>query len=296
MSQFLERLKRGEVLILDGAMGTQLQLAGLESGGCGDIWNIEEPEKVQAIHRTYLNAGSDIVLTNTFGSNSLRLRHYDLQDRCLEINRAGGQIARNVLPDNQHYVFGDIGPSGEILETSGGLFDEKELYEVFKQQAMALSDGGVDAIVVETMMALDELLCAIRAVKENTSLPVVASMCFSPGAFGYKTMMGISPEKLVTEAIAAGADVVGTNCGDCTIDHMIQVITQMKQAAPDALLMAEPNAGLPVLEDGSVVYKDTPEMMAEKYPLLISAGANIVGGCCGTTPNHIAALAKIVKK
>ncbi len=293
---FLNRIKNGEVLILDGAMGTQLQKLGLEAGGCGDHFNLTAPEKVQEVHKAYLNAGSDIILTNTFGSSTLRLRHYELQDKMYEINKAGAELARAILPDDQHYVFGDVGPSGEILETSGGDASYEALYEVFKAQMVALRDGGVDAIIIETMMALDELVCAIRAAKENTELPVVASMSFSPGQFGYKSMMGIDPGRFVLEVTAAGADVAGTNCGDCTIEHMIKVIAEMKAAKPDAVLMAEPNAGLPVLENGAVVYKDTPEKMAELYKELAKAGANIIGGCCGTTPDHIKALSDVVKK
>ncbi len=293
---FLNRVKNGEVLILDGAMGTQLQKLGLEAGGCGDHFNLTAPEKVQEVHKAYLNAGSDIILTNTFGSSTLRLRHYELQDKMYEINKAGAELARAILPDDQHYVFGDVGPSGEILETSGGDASYEALYEVFKAQMVALRDGGVDAIIIETMMALDELVCAIRAAKENTELPVVASMSFSPGQFGYKSMMGIDPGRFVLEVTAAGADVAGTNCGDCTIKHMIKVIAEMKAAKPDAVLMAEPNAGLPVLENGAVVYKDTPEKMAELYKELAKAGANIIGGCCGTTPEHIKALSNMVKK
>jgi len=293
---FLNRIKNGEVLILDGAMGTQLQKLGLEAGGCGDHFNLTAPEKVQEVHKAYLNAGSDIILTNTFGSSTLRLRHYELQDKMYEINKAGAELARAILPDDQHYVFGDVGPSGEILETSGGDASYEALYEVFKAQMVALRDGGVDAIIIETMMALDELVCAIRAAKENTELPVVASMSFSPGQFGYKSMMGIDPGRFVLEVTAAGADVAGTKCGDCTIEHMIKVIAEMKAAKPDAVLMAEPNAGLPVLENGAVVYKDTPEKMAELYKELAKAGANIIGGCCGTTPDHIKALSDVVKK
>jgi len=152
----------------------------------------------------------------------------------------------------------------------------------------------VDAIIIETMIALDEITCAVRAAKENTDLPVVASMTFFPGNFGYKTMMGIDPETCVTELSASGADVVGTNCGDCTIEHMIKVIAQMKKAKPDALLMAEPNAGIPTLVGIKAVYKETPEQMAKLYPDLVKAGANIVGGCCGTSPAHIKALAKAI--
>ncbi len=291
---FLDRIKEGETLILDGAMGTQLQNLGIEAGGCGDRWNLEAPDKVKAVHKAYLDAGSDIVITNTFGSTTLRLQHYDLQDKMYEINKSGGKLARSVLPDNRHYVFGDVGPSAEIMEASGGLAAYDDIYKVFKEQVMALRDGGVDAIIIETMIALDEIVCAVRAAKENTRLPVVASMTFFPGNFGYKTMMGIDPETCVKELSAAGADVVGTNCGDCTIEHMIKVIEQMKVAKPDALLMAEPNAGIPTLEGTEAVYKDTPEQMAKFYPSLVKAGANIVGGCCGTTPAHIKALAKSI--
>jgi 5-methyltetrahydrofolate--homocysteine methyltransferase len=293
---FLDRLNNGEILLLDGAMGTQLQKLGLEAGGCGDKFNLIAPEKVQSVHKAYLEAGSDIIITNTFGSSTLRLRHYDLQDKMYEINKAGAELARAILPDDKHYVFGDVGPSGEILETSGGDASYEALYEVFKSQIIALRDGGVDAIIIETMMALDELVCAIKAAKENTDLPIVASMSFSPGQFGYKSMMGIDPGRFVKEVTEAGASVAGTNCGDCTIDHMIKVIAEMKAAKPNALLMAEPNAGLPVLENGAVVYKDTPEKMAELYKELAKAGANIIGGCCGTTPDHIRALAGVIKK
>jgi 5-methyltetrahydrofolate--homocysteine methyltransferase len=293
---FIDRIKNGEILVLDGAMGTELQQRGLEPGGCGDRWNIEAPEKVQEVHKAYLDAGSDIIISNTFGSNPYRLKHYDLQDKTYEINKAGAELARRILPDENHYVFGDIGPSGEIMEASGGLTPYDDVYLCFKEQVLGLRDGKVDAIIVETMMALDEIICAVRAVKENSDLPVIASMSFSPGQFGYKSMMGIDAATFATELYNAGADVVGSNCGDCTIEHMIKLIAQMKAAKPDGLFMSEPNAGLPILQGTEVVYNETPEMMAKLYPELIKSGANIVGGCCGTTPAHIKALADVVAK
>ncbi|MFH0795195.1 MAG: homocysteine S-methyltransferase family protein, partial [bacterium] len=212
MKQSLLEVVRTRVLLSDGAMGTQLQLAGLEAGGCGEAWNADQPDRVAAIQKRYAEAGSDCLITNTFGCSRFRLSLHGQDGRVHELNKAAAQIARKVIgPDR--YVLGDIGPFGGFLEPLGETTRE-ELIEEFEKQASALAEGGADAIIIETMTALDELECAIEASKRATKLPVIASMAFDKIQDGsYRTMMGVTPKQGVELMVSAGADVVGANCG-----------------------------------------------------------------------------------
>ena len=292
MQKLNERVRGGEVLICDGAMGTFLQLKGLEPGDCPELWCVDRPDDVRDIPRRYRDAGSHVVECNSFGGTSYKLRHYGLQDRVAEINRAAAALARAVAGDSQ-YVLGSVGPAGEFMEPYG-TETEDAFYAAFTEQVTALEQGGADAVIIETMTALEEAAVAIRAAKENTGMVVAASFTFDPQAGGgYATMMGVRPEQAALGAVAAGADIVGTNCGTGA-DHMLEVVRALRSAVPDTPIIAMPNAGMPVVEDGRTVFKETPEQMAQKTPLLVDAGAGIIGGCCGTGPDHIAAMRQAI--
>ena len=293
MEPILTRLQAGQTLICDGGMGTMLQARGLQPGECPELWNIDRPADVQAVHREYRQAGSRIVECNSFGASRQKLSHFGLGERAAEINRAAAEIAKAVAGDDQ-YVLGSMGPTGEFLQPLGTA-SEDDLYGAFAEQASALADGGADVLIVETMTAIEEAALAVRAAKDRTDLPVIASFTFDPQARGgYATMMGVTPEGFATVLKQAGADILGANCGTGP-DHMIRIIEQLRQAAPDTPLMAMPNAGMPEIENGQTVFKLTPADMAERATKLVAAGASILGGCCGTTPAHIAAMATAVK-
>ena len=291
----LERLAQGEVLVADGATGTYLQLQGLEPGGCPEAFNVERPEIVQGMAKAYFDAGSDIVSTNSFGGSKFALSKYGFADRGHEFNRLAAQHARGQAPAGC-FVVGSVGPSGEFMEPLGPV-SEGEMREAFSAQIGALVEGGVDAVLIETMTALEEAVAGVRAAKEYPGLPVFCSMTFDRGPRGFFTMMGVTPRQAVSELRAAGTDVVGTNCGTGITD-MLEVFREMREAGGPQLgnrLLVQANAGMPVLEGGNVVYPDTPEFMAERYQLLVEGGASIVGGCCGTGPEHIRAIAAAMK-
>lgn len=288
MQRLEERLVHA-CLICDGGMGTQLHGLGLKPGVCPESWNLTHPEEVKQVYAAYRAAGSHIVETNTFGGSRYKLMHYGLADQVSVINRAGVALAREVAGATQ-YVMASMGPTGAFMEPYG---DETEdaFYAAFKEQALAFADGGADAVIVETMTGLEECLVAIRAVRENTNLTCLASFSFDPQPDGsYASMMGVTPEAFAQAAVAAGAHIVGSNCG-VGPEHLLRVISRLRSVV-DVPLIAMPNAGMPELVDGRTVFPATPEDMAEKVPALIDAGARIIGGCCGTTPAHIAAMAK----
>ena len=288
MKTILERLAQGDTLFCDGAMGTFLQEMGLEPGECPELWCVERPDDVRQIHLRYRAAGSDIVECNSFGGTRYKLRHYGIAHRAAELNRAAAALAREAAGDTQ-YVLGSAGPTGEFMEPYG---EEREeaFYEAYREQVSALAEGGADAVIVETMTAVEEAAVAVRAVRENTGLPVIASFSFDPRPQdGYATMMGVTPERAAEVMLAADADIIGTNCGTGP-DHMIEIVRRLRAAAPDTPIIAMPNAGMPVLEDGRTVFKETPRQMAAQAPALAAAGAGIIGGCCGAGPDHIAAM------
>lgn len=295
-TDLLTRLNQGELLICDGAMGTMLHQAGLQPGHCAELWNIDQPEDVGEIHKEYFEAGCDMVITNTFGGSRFKLKKFNQETLVIKLNQAGAKIARHTAAEYPHkYVLGDIGPTGEFLQPVGEITYD-ELYSAFKEQALALFAGGVDAIIIETMSAIEEAVCAVKAVKENISLPVIATMTFNPaGDKGYRTMFGVSPQQAAEQLDSAGADVIGTNCGGVRVEQVAEIIREFRKYTKKPLI-AEPNAGLPKLVDGKTVYDESPEYLASLAPEMVKAGANIIGGCCGTTPAHIAAIAKAIKK
>lgn len=289
MTQWMnELLARGPV-ITDGAWGTQLQQRGLGSGECPDAWNLSHPDRVEEVPRAYVEAGSQVVLTNTFRANRLALAGYDLGDQVEAINRAAVEISRRAATDRAR-VFGSMGPSGKLL--LAGEVTEEELLEAFRQQANALAAAGVDALVIETMSDLAEAKIALQTAKQ-TGLPTVACMVFDSGKDLDRTMMGDTPERVAAELTDAGADVIGANCGQ-GIQSYVGICRRLKSATSRPIWI-KANAGIPELVEGEVVYRTTPAMFAEHGPSLVEAGASFVGGCCGTGPEHIRALCETLR-
>lgn len=293
MKGILERVASGEILVSDGAMGTFLHAKGLKAGECPESWCTSHPEVVKGIAEAYIAAGADIVETNSFGGSSFKLAGYGMADRTREFNRAAAAIAREATA-GRGYVAASVGPTGHILEEEGGDVTAEQLYAAFAEQIEALAEGGADAICVETMSSLGEALQAVRASRDRCGLPVICTFTFEAGVKGFRTMMGVRPDRAAREAVAAGAAIVGANCGN-GIANMIEITRQMRAAVPGTPILIHANAGVPVIEDGKTVFRETPEFMASRIPGLVAAGANIIGGCCGTTPAHIAAIAAAVK-
>lgn len=283
-TRLTDRLSKGEIIISDGALGTMLQAAGLEPGVCPETWNVDYPERIEAIAKAYAEAGSEAVETNTFGANRFKLSHYGLQDRVAEINRKAVEITRRAVgPDR--IILGSVGPTGVLLMM--GEVTEEELYEGFKEQCVALAEAGADVICIETMTALDEALLAIRAARENTSLEVICTMTFDKTIQGdFRTMMGVSPEEMTHALKAAGADIIGTNCGN-GMENMIPIVEEIRRTDPEIPILVHANAGKPHYHDGKNIFDETPEITASYVTNLIQAGATCIGGCCGTTPEHI---------
>ncbi len=293
MGILIEKLAEGRIMTSDGAWGTLLQGKGLKPGECPELWNVEHRDEVLNIARSYVEAGSDMIETNSFGGNRFKLQHYGLENRTRELNKAAAEISREAC-GNERIVLGSIGPTGKILMT--GEVSEKELLEAFGEQSKALEEGGADAIVIETMSDLDEARLAIRAARENAGLDVICTMTFEKTVDGeFRTMMGVSPSEMVTALREAGADVLGSNCGNGT-EGMISVLREIREADPDIPLLIQGNAGAPEYRDGQTVFNETPDVTAGFVPELVRYGANIIGGCCGTTPDHIAGIGRKLKQ
>lgn len=289
MHPLIAELMTAAPILTDGAWGTQLQALGLSPGGCADEWNLTHPDRVEQVARSYVDAGSRVILTNTFRANRIALAAKGLADRTDAINAAGVEISRRAGA-GRSLVFASIGPSGKLLLT--GEVREPELRETFAAQARALADAGAHALVIETMADLNEACIALAAARE-TELPVVVSMVFDSGKNRDRTMMGTTPEQVAERLTAAGADVIGANCGQ-GISGYIPVCRRLR-AATDRPLWIKANAGLPEIVDGEIVYRITPEEYAGHVPALRDAGAAFIGGCCGTTPAFIRAVAAVLR-
>jgi 5-methyltetrahydrofolate--homocysteine methyltransferase len=281
MNEILKRLAT-DILLFDGAWGTMLMERGMKAADTAEAWILSRPEDVAAVHTMFFDAGADIVSTATLGATSVKLSHYGLADHAAEINRKGAELAKRVCPQGK-FVAGDIGSTGKLLPPAGNA-DEAELAVAFTEQAKALAEGGVDLFIIETMIDVNEALIALAAAKA-TGLPVFATISFAKKPRGYFTIMGNKPGDAAKALAEAGAAAVGTNCG-LRIGDMVDVVTEMK-AATDVPIIAQPNAGNPEFERGVTSYIDGPEVYARMTPDLIRAGARVVGGCCGTTPETI---------
>lgn len=278
------------VVLTDGAWGTEIAKHGFDPGICPELFNIDAPDMIRDIGVRYVEAGSEILLTNTFGGNPQKLGKYDLEDRLEELNEAG--VRRSIeASGGRALVLGSIGPTGEFLAPLGRL-TEGEMIASFARQAKALVQAGADAVLIESMFDLGEMKCALRAVQETTDLEIVCTMTFDRGQTGYATMMGITPEQAAAELEARGAAVVGANCSS-GIEDMIGIARAMRPAT-GLPLWFKPNAGIPELVAGKTVYSETPEVTASFIPALIEAGASFVGGCCGTTPVHIRKMREVI--
>ena len=297
----LERLGAGEVLIADGATGTMLQAAGIPTGMPGEAWVLERPEEIMKLHRAYVEAGSQIVLTTTFGGTRTRLKAAGLDPstgsghrvQVAEINRRAAELARQVAGVDL-YVAGDIGPTGELMAPLGPLTYEAAV-ELFAEQAQALAAGGADCIYIETMSDLNEAKAAVEGARQGCDLPVFCTFSFDTHG---RTSMGVSPTQAAQAMAAWGVPATGANCGHAP-EEVLDFLPQMRQAAPDAeaiALIAKPNAGLPRLVKRQVVYDATPERMAELALRYVELGARIVGTCCGSSPAHIASIAEAMRR
>ena len=290
MKRRLQDQVRERALLGDGAMGTQLMLAGLEQGNCGEAWNLAHPERVLAIQRRYVNAGSDCLITNTFGGSRIMLSRHSHAGDVVGINAAGVRIAREAFGDRDGYVLGDIGPFGGLMEPYGD-FTEAQVRDAFREQAEALVDAGADAIIIETQTGLEELRLGLIAAREAGAACVIGSMAYDVTLDGstFRTMMGIDPERAAAFMHEHGADIVALNCGTgMDMERARQAVIRYQQAT-DLPVMAQPNAGQPKLIEMKVVYDETPDQMVKGVVPLLEIGANIIGGCCGSTPDHIRA-------
>ena len=287
----LAAVKSGRILVSDGAWGTFLQKKGLKPGECPELWCLDRRNEVLDVARSYVNAGADMIESNSFGGSRFKLEHFGLADRTSQINEAAAKISRDAAGPSK-WVIASIGPTGKMLVT--GEVTEEELYNAFKEQAVALAKGGADALCIETMSASDEAAIAIRAARENTNCEVICTFTFQKGAKGqYRTMMGLSPAKAVEGAEKAGAHIVGPNCGN-GMEQMKEIVKEMRTVSKTIPILVHANAGLPQNVNGVDVFPESPEQMAARLNEVVAAGANIVGGCCGTTPAHIQALRKAV--
>jgi len=286
-----EFLKTGKILISDGAWGTFFHAKGLKPGECPELWCIDRSFDVLDVAKSYIDAGADMIQTNSFGANIFKLDYYGLAKKVSEINEAAAKISRQAA-GIEKWVIASIGPTGKLLVTEEVI--EDELYEAFKTQAIALEKGGADAACIETMSDIEEACQAVKAVKENTKLEVICTFTFEKTIKGeYRTMMGTDPVNAMNVVIKAGADIAGTNCGN-GIERMIEIVRLMRSADKEIPILVHANAGLPKNENGITIFPDTPQDMASLVPDLIAAGANIVGGCCGTTPAHVSAMREVV--
>jgi len=283
---FLDALKENRTLVSDGAWGTFLQTEGLQSGECPEEWNVSHPKLIENIAKSYIEAGSDMVETNTFGGSRHKLNMFELGNKTYELNKAGAELSRKAAGDD-YWVLGSVGPSGTILMM--GEVSEEELYKDFLLQVQGLADGGIDAFCIETFSALDEAELAIKAAK-TTGFPIICTFTFENGF----SMMGVTPEAYAEKMLELDVDVLGTNCGN-GLDGMVDYVKAIRSIAPDHPILIHANAGLPVIQGTETIYPETPEHMSSFVPAILEAGACIVGGCCGTGPEHIKKIKAVIK-
>ncbi|UCD86087.1 MAG: homocysteine S-methyltransferase family protein [Deltaproteobacteria bacterium] len=267
-----------------------LMAMGLKKGDCPERWTLTNAEKVKELHSAYVQAGARMILTNSFGANRFKLKKYDLQDQLYQLNCQAASNAKEAA-GGKAFVAASVGPTGELLKPLGPV-EEAEAIDAFKEQIVAVADGGADLILLETMTDLKEATLAIRAAKENTDLPVFCTFTYNLTKVGFRTIMGVDPDKAVKASLEAGADVIGANCGE-GMEQMIPLVKEIRRSF-DGYILVHANAGMPRLVEGETVYDETPEKMAELVAEILDAGVNIVGGCCGTTPEHTAAMAKAI--
>jgi len=288
--EFLERLRNGPVLVADGAMGTMLQAAGIPPGTPGEAWVLERPEAVVDVHRAYVEAGAELILTCTFGGTRARLARAGLADRVAEVNRRAVELARQAAA-GRAFVAGDIGPLGELLAPLGKRTYE-EAVDLFAEQAAGLVEAGVDLLYIETMSSLDEVRAAVEGARRAaTDLPLTVTLSFDTKG---RTNMGVRPEQAAQALVELGVAAIGANCG-ASLEMTEEAARRMREAAPEMPLIVKPNAGLPKMVEDQVVYDGTPEVMAEYARRFVEMGARVVGACCGSTPAHIAAIAGAVR-
>ena len=292
MSAIYEALAQG-TLVSDGAMGTMLQESGLDDGGAPELWNVEHPDRIEAVLEAYAAAGANLITTNTFGGTAGRLAMHGLEDRLYELNKAGAEVARKVADRHPNcFVMGDVGPSGELMDPMGTLTLESAK-EIFSAQIKALVDGGVDAILIETMSDLAEVEAAVNAAKEVAPhLPIITTMSFDTNL---RTMMGVKPTLAVTYLASLGVRIIGANCGR-GIDEMRVIAKELVDARPDGVfIITQSNSGLPKLVGDTFIYEGTPNEMGKYATEMKSFGVNVVGSCCGSTPAHTAAISAAVQ-
>ncbi len=289
-SSFLDRLRAGEIFISDGATGTNLQARGLARGLAPEQWVLDNPEAIVQLHRDFVAAGANILLTSTFGGTALRLEHNDLQARATEINRRAVELARQASDGRPVLVAGSLGPTGHLLEPLGPLTRD-DAVKAYADQARWLAEGGADLLVIETQFDLVEAAAAVEGARSTTNLPLVCSFSFD---MGRRTMMGVQPAQMAQEFTALGVDVIGVNCGRSLEENL--VVLKAVRAATDRPVWFKPNAGLPRMgDDDAAIYDVTPAMMGEAARHWLAAGAQIIGGCCGTTPEHLREIARAAK-
>jgi 5-methyltetrahydrofolate--homocysteine methyltransferase len=294
MRQNILDVVKTEVLLADGAIGTELFRLGLEAGGFGELWNVERPEAVRSVYEAYREAGARLFTTNSFRANRHSLASHHFEDRVIELNRQAAQIARDAAA-GRAWVLGSIGPFGGFLEPLGQTTRDEAL-SFFTAQAGALLEGGADGIVIETMTAAEEVEIAIRAARTAGAGVIIAMMTFGRAKGSFRTMMGVSPQQAVKTMEEAGADIVGSNCGDGLSMEDYVDLTRIIRSSTEKPVIIRPNAGQPDLLDSGVQYRQTPELMARQVKELVRAGANIIGGCCGTTPEHIRLFGKAIQQ
>jgi len=291
MGKVLDKIALGRVLVSDGAWGTFLHQKGLKADECPESWNLQRPNDVLEIASSYVEAGADIVLTNSFGASPLKLEGYGLESQTHELNRSAAELSKQAA-GNRAIVLGSMGPTGKMVMM--GEVSPQEVVKGFSEQAKGLAEGGVDGIAIETMTDPEEARLAIEAVKKVTTLDLACTFTFSKNQDGvYRTMMGTDVGAYLEMALSAGADIIGANCGNGTAG-MIEIVREIRGINTEVPVLVHANAGLPVYQDGKTVFPESPGEMASQIEELVAAGANIVGGCCGTTPEHIRQIVQIL--